>query len=91
MPQIIAMKALWLSFAELIRRRYLWVLAAAGVATVVLAFGIPRLEFKTSQDTIVPTNSDVFQDNLRYQRQFGGEPLLVLFEGDIRRLFAPPN
>jgi len=85
------MKAVWLSCTELIRRRSLWVLAASVVATVALSFGIPRLQFKTSQDTIVPSSSEVYEDNLRYQRQFGGEPMLVLFEGDIRRLFTPPN
>lgn len=85
------MKAFWLSCADLIRRRHLWVLAASALATVVLAFGIPRLEFKTSQDTIVPSDSQVYQENLRYERQFGGEPLMVLFTGDIRQLFAPPN
>ncbi len=86
------MKAFWLSCADFIQRRYLWVLTASAVATVVLAFGIPRLEFKTSQDTIVPAGSQVYRDNVRYERQFGGEPVLVLFSGaDIRRLFAPPN
>ncbi|OGO51168.1 MAG: hypothetical protein A2148_08825 [Chloroflexi bacterium RBG_16_68_14] len=86
------MKAFWLACADFIRRRYWWVLAASALATVVLAFGIPRLEFKTSQDTIVPSSSQVYQDNVRYERQFGGEPVLVLFAGeDIRQLFAPPN
>jgi hydrophobe/amphiphile efflux-3 (HAE3) family protein len=86
------MKAFWLFCADFIRRRYLWVLAASVVATVVLAFGISRLEFKNSQDTIVPASSEVYKDNLRYEQQFGGEPVLVLFTGDdIRNLFAPPN
>ncbi len=86
------MKAFWLFCADFIRRRYPWVLAASVVATVVLAFGIPRLEFKNSQDTIVPASSEVYRDNQRYEQQFGGEPVLVLFTGDdVRNLFAPPN
>ena len=96
------MKTWWLFCADLLRRHYLWVLAASVVATVVLAFGIARLEFSTSQDTLVPAGSAVFQDNLRYQQQFGGEPVLVLFtaeaedggpyeDREILRLFAPDN
>ncbi len=85
------MKALWLLCADFIKRRYLWLLAASAVATVALAFGIPRLEFKTSNDTIVPSDSTVYKQNLLYQQQFGGEPMLVLFEGDILQLFTRPN
>lgn len=85
------MKAVWFGLAELIRRRHLWIVVVAVALTVGLAFGIPRLEFKTGQDTVVPSNSKVFQDNLVYQQQFGGEPMLVLFEGDIRQLFVAPN
>ena len=86
------MDAFWTLCAELIRRWHLWLLAGAVVATVTFAFGITRLEFKTSQDTFVPSGSQVFQDNVRYEQQFGGEPVLVLFTADdIRQLFAPPN
>jgi len=85
------MTAFWLFCADLIRRRYGWLLLAVAAATVLLAFGIPRLKFSTGQDTIVSADSQIYQDNLRYQRQFGGDPMLVLFEGDIRQLFVPPN
>lgn len=85
------MKTVWLACAEVVRARYLWVLALCLLVTVALAFGIPRLEFKTSQDVLVSPSSEVYQDNLRYQRQFGGEPIIVLFEGDLLQLFASPN
>jgi len=85
------MRVVWLALAEFIRRYHLWIIAAAVALTVGLAFGIPRIQFKTGQDTIVPSGSQVFQDNLRYQGEFGGEPMLILFEGDVRQLFVPPN
>jgi hydrophobe/amphiphile efflux-3 (HAE3) family protein len=84
-------RSVWLALARFIGRYHVWI-AVGGVAlTAGLAFGIPRIEFKTGQDTIVPAGSKVFQDNLRYQEEFGGDPVLVLFEGDIRRLFVSPN
>ena len=85
------MNRLWPLAADFIRRRHGWLLAGAGVATAVLALGAARLGFSTGQDTIVSASTKVYQDNLRYQRQFGGDPMLVLFEGDIRQLFVPPN
>jgi hydrophobe/amphiphile efflux-3 (HAE3) family protein len=84
-------RVVWLAVAEFIRRYHLWIIVAAVVLTIGLASGIPRIEFKTGQDTIVPSDSQVFQDNLRYQGEFGGEPMLILFEGDVRQLFTPPN
>jgi hypothetical protein len=86
------MKAFWHGCADFIAQRHWWLLAGAAVATVAFAFGIPRLEFKTSQDTIVSSSSEVYQTNVRFERQFGGEPVLVLFTGnDILHLLTPPN
>jgi hydrophobe/amphiphile efflux-3 (HAE3) family protein len=85
------LRRIWLLLADVVQRRHFWILAIALVVTVVLATGIPRIQFKTGQDTIVSSSSQVYKDNLRYQEQFGGDPMIVDFEGDVRRLLAPPN
>ena len=85
------MNRLWDWLAGLICARYRWIVATAVVVTVVLAFGLPRIHFKTGQDTFLPSSSRVYQDNLRYQSTFGGDPMLVLFEGDVLSLLSPPN
>ena len=86
------MNAFWNFSASAIKRWHIWLLVLAAAATVGLAFGIPRLEFKTSLDTIVPSNSDTYLENVRYEQQFGGEPVLALFSGDdIRELFIGQN
>ncbi len=86
------MNAFWLFCADAIRKWHVWLLVLSAAATIGLAFGIPRLEFKTSQDTIVPSGSEIYAQNVRYERQFGGEPVLVLFSGeDIRQLFTGEN
>ena len=85
------MRGVWLLLADVIRRRHFWILAVAVVATAVFAVGIPRIQFKTGQDTMVSSGSKIYQDNLRYQQQFGGDPMLVLFGGDVRQLFSSPN
>ena len=85
------MNRLWDWLAGLITAHYRWILGAAIVATVGLAFGLPRIHFKTGQDTFLRSSSRVYQDNLRYQGTFGGDPMLVLFEGDVLELLSPPN
>jgi hydrophobe/amphiphile efflux-3 (HAE3) family protein len=82
---------LWDWLAGLITAQFRWILLAAVVATVGLAFGLPRIHFKTGQDTFLESGSKVYQDNLRYQGTFGGDPMLVLFEGDVLDLLAQPN
>ena len=85
------MNRLWGWLAGLIGGRYRWIIAVAALATVALAFGLPRIQFRTGQDTLLSPNSQVYKDNLRYQEQFGGDPMLVLFEGDVLNLLSSPN
>jgi hydrophobe/amphiphile efflux-3 (HAE3) family protein len=85
------LRRVWLLLADVVQRRHFWILAVALVVTVALALGIPRIQFKTGQDTIVSSSSQVYKDNLRYQEQFGGDPMIADFEGDVRRLLSPPN
>ena len=77
------MNRLWVWLAGFITAHHRWIMAVAVVATVGLAFGLPRIHFKTGQDTLISPSSKVYQDNLRYQGTFGGDPVLVLFEGDV--------
>jgi uncharacterized protein len=82
---------LWDRLAGLVRSHYRWILVSAALATVGLSFGLPRIHFKTGQDTFLESGSKVYQDNLHYQSTFGGDPMLVLFEGDVLELLSPPN
>jgi hypothetical protein len=73
-------------------RRHLGIVALGltGV-TVALLPGLARLEFSSSQDTMVDPASDVYRDNLRYQERFGGEVMILLFEGRITDLVTPAH
>ncbi len=68
-------------------------IAAVGVllVTLVMAGGLTRLEFETSQASLISPDTDVYKINQEYQERFGGEPMLVLFTGPVRELFAPGN
>jgi hydrophobe/amphiphile efflux-3 (HAE3) family protein len=85
-----------LAAAAFLRRHPVALLVATLAACAGLAFGIPRLKFETGQDTLLDPSSKIARDNTRYQQQFGGDPMLVLFEAPsdrpgIRALFSKPN
>ncbi len=82
---------MWDRLARLVVRRPARVLVVAGMVTIGLGAGLNGLEFRTSQDTLVSSSSQVFKDNARYQDQFGGESMLVLFSGDPVGLFSSDN
>ena len=82
---------MWDRLAGAIVRRPVRVLVLAAIVTVGLGVGLKGLEFRTSQDTLVSSDSQVYKDNARYQQQFGGEAMLVLVSGDPVGLFSPEN
>jgi hydrophobe/amphiphile efflux-3 (HAE3) family protein len=72
--------------------RHLGLVALGLVAvTVALVPGLGRLEFSTSQDAMVDPATDVYRDNVRYQERFGGEVMILLFEGTITDLVTPEH
>jgi predicted RND superfamily exporter protein len=73
-------------------RRHLGLVALGLVAvTAALVPGLARLEFSSSQDTMVDPASDVYRDNVRYQERFGGEVMILLFEGRVADLVTPEH
>ncbi|MEQ1786948.1 MAG: MMPL family transporter [Acidimicrobiales bacterium] len=65
------------------------------MVTVVLGFGITKLEFATGQDSYLNKDEDVYKDSVAYQDLFGGQAMLTLVsftgEGSITSLFTPEN
>jgi hydrophobe/amphiphile efflux-3 (HAE3) family protein len=63
------------------------------VFTIVIGFGITRLEFATGQDSYLNRDSEVYKDNVEYQELFGGQAMLSLItmQGDakVEDLFTP--
>ena len=68
-----------------------WILALTALVTVVMAGGLARLEFKSSEDTMIPSGSTIYTDNVRYQHQFGTDPMIIMFTGDRGRLLSGHN
>ena len=58
--------------------RHAGIVTAIGlVFTVVIGFGITRIDFATGQDSYLNADSQVYKDNVAYQDIFGGEAMLT--------------
>ncbi len=77
--------------AAFLVRRPLVVLAVTLATLIGLGSGLSKIEFLTSQDTLVSPSSEIFRNNVRYEDEFGGETMLVLFSGDPVGLFSQEN
>jgi uncharacterized protein len=65
------------------------------LVTLILGFGITRLEFSTGQNSYLNKSDTVYKDNVAYQRLFGGQAMLTLVTMDkghtVNELFTPEN
>ena len=50
--------------------------------TLVLGFGLTKLQFATGQDSYLNAGDQIAKDNVEYQDLFGGQAVLVLFTMD---------
>ncbi|HLU41441.1 MAG TPA: MMPL family transporter [Microthrixaceae bacterium] len=89
------MQRFWSWLAVYLGRHAGMVGAIGLVFTIVIGFGITRLEFATGQDSYLNRDSAVYQDNVRYQDLFGGQAMLSLVTMEdgrtVDELFTPEN
>ncbi len=52
------------------------------LVTLILGYGITKLEFATGQDSYLNKDDQVYKDNVAYQDLFGGQAMLTLYTMD---------
>lgn len=52
------------------------------IIVILLVVGVQNVFMATGNDTLVKTNTDVYQDNVMLEQEFGGESIIVLYESD---------
>ncbi|WP_017727080.1 efflux RND transporter permease subunit [Halalkalibacterium ligniniphilum] len=85
------MKNTFVKVGQILFNRSSLIIAMILVLTVVMMFGITKIEVKTSMDMMVSPDDDFYKDTIRYQDEFGGEILLLLLSGDKEQLFNDEN
>ena len=65
------------------------------LVTLVLGFGVTRLQFATGQDSYLDKSSATYQDNVAYQGLFGGQAMLTVITMDrghtVDELMSPAD
>lgn len=65
------------------------------LVTLILGYGITKLDFATGQDSYLNKDDQVYKDNVAYQDLFGGQAMVTLYtmdEGqDVVDLFTSEN
>jgi len=79
------------ALARFITRRSWWLLLIVLLVSGAAAPGITMLKSDTGFDALVSPSSEIAQANSRYEEQFGGEPLVVLLEGQLEDIFSADN
>jgi len=77
--------------AVFIRRRAWWLVAVIVVLSAVLAPGIAMMETESGFGALVSGDSQIFQDKVRYEEQFGAEPITILLSGQVDDIFTAEN
>ena len=85
------MKKLSEKLARFIERHPLWFLIIAVIITVAAIPGLTLLETETGFSALVSKEADISVNNARYQEQFGGESINVMFTGELEELFSTQN
>ena len=78
--------------ADFILKRPLKTALSAIFIIIILATGATQVRMATGNDTLVQPDSDVFQNNKNLEDEFGGESIIVLYEGkNIEDLLTTTN
>jgi len=70
------MQRFWSWLAVAVGKRAGVVALVGLIITLVLGFGITRLEFATGQDSYLNTDEEIYRDSVAYQDLFGGQAML---------------
>lgn len=76
------MHKFWSTLAVQLGKRAGLVSLIGLIITLILGYGVTRLEFATGQDSYLNKGDQVAKDNVAYQRLFGGQIMIALFTMD---------
>lgn len=79
------------ALARFIKGHPWWMVFITVVLVAAAVPGITMLKSETGFNSMVSTDSELWQDTLLYEEQFGGEPITILLTGDIEDIFSSDN
>jgi hypothetical protein len=90
------MESFWRAAGVQLGKQWKVVAAVFVGVTVLLGFGLTRIEFATGQDSYLNPDSQIAIDNVEFQDNFGGETVILLMTAnrdgvDVADLVGPSN
>ncbi len=82
------MRSISKKLARFIQHHPFWYMAIAVIITAAAVPGLTMLKTETGFSALVSEDADISVNNARYQEQFGGESINVLFTGHLDDLFS---
>lgn len=76
---------------RLINKRPWLFIALALIITAICVPGLALLKAESGYDTMIKSSSTVYQDNMRYEEQFGDSAMVVMLSGSMENIFAESN
>ncbi|MFZ3579789.1 MMPL family transporter [Virgibacillus sp. DJP39] len=77
---------------QLLKKNPLKTMLMTALLIAILAIGVQDVKMATGNDTLVSSESDVYQENLALEREFGGESIVVMYESvDQKELLTIDN
>jgi hydrophobe/amphiphile efflux-3 (HAE3) family protein len=77
--------------ARFIEHRPWWVVIVAILLAGAIVPGVTILKTETGFSALVSSSSEISLDNSRYEEQFGGDPIVILLNGQLDDIFSPGN
>ncbi len=85
------MKRITEALARFLLRRSWWLMLVVLLLCGAAIPGATMLKPDTGFDALVSSSSTIAKDNARYEEKFGGEPITVLLEGSLDKIFSTAN
>lgn len=60
------------------------VLFITSVVVLGAIFFVPQITLSNGNETMIDPNSSTYEDNLEYQKTFGTDPIMIIYEGENR-------
>lgn len=61
------------------------------VATLLFAIGAQQVEMATGNNTLIEEDTEVYQNNLKLEQEFGSESVIVIYEAENESNLLNPN
>lgn len=85
------LKKIFTQIAQFIEKFSLITIFFIVIFTALSVWGISKIQMVTDYSTFINTESKPFQDNEKFEKNFGSDPIIILFSGDIESVLESKN